>query len=214
MNGRALRFPPDTFDGVFCSSSIEHFGRFEDVANAAYEMGRVLKPGGLLTISTEYLISGPEWSDGWQDVRLFRRSDLERYIVQASGLEPVDALSTDVSQETLASEWELSRYAEDQKRQLEGQGEYPRIGETVWSHYPCLVVRHEGHVYTSVHLALRKTPGYPVVANSWARPRIVATWDSPAPPSRAYRLASLARSIWMSAARWLAHAPRRPGRRR
>jgi SAM-dependent methyltransferase len=64
MDGRSLGLPADTFDGVFCSSSIEHFGRFDGVAHAAYEMGRVLKPGGLLTLSTEYLISGPDGSDG------------------------------------------------------------------------------------------------------------------------------------------------------
>ena len=43
-----LRYPDDTFDGIFSSGSIEHFGDLQDVANAAYEMGRVLKPGGVL----------------------------------------------------------------------------------------------------------------------------------------------------------------------
>jgi SAM-dependent methyltransferase len=214
MDGRALQFPRNTFDGVFCSSSIEHFGGFEQIANAAYEMGRVLKPGGLLTISTEYLISGPEGSDGWEDVRLFRRSDLSRYIVQASGLEPGDALSTDVSEQTLASEWELSLYAEDQRRQMEGHGDYPRIGETVWSHYPCLVVHHQGHVFTSVHFALRKTARWPAVDNGWARPRFADRWDPPTRPSRAHRLASSPRATLTSTVRRLADAVRRRGRAR
>ena len=59
MDARSLRYPDDTFDGVFSSGSIEHVGELLDVANAAFEMGRVLKPGGVLTLSTELQISGP-----------------------------------------------------------------------------------------------------------------------------------------------------------
>lgn len=212
MDGRALRFPRNTFDGVFCSSSIEHFGGFEQIANAAYEMGRVLKPGGLLTIATEYLIFGPAGSDGWEDVRLFRRSDLERYIVQASGLDPVDNLNTEISEATLASEWELSLYAEDQRRYLEGAGDYPRIGETVWSHYPCLVVRHAGHVFASVHLALRKTAQWPVADNGWARPILADRWDRPPRSSRAQQVAMSVCATLTSTVRRLAGALRHRAR--
>jgi SAM-dependent methyltransferase len=214
MDGRALNFPENAFDGVFCSSSIEHFGDFDDVANAAYEMGRVLKPGGLLTLSTEYLISGPDGSHGWAGVLLFRRSDLERYIVEASGLETVDTLRTEISEPTLASEWELSRYAEDQACQLEGQGDYPQVSNTVYSHYPALVLRHEGHVYVSVHLALRKTSDYPATPNGWARPTLARGWDSPAQSAQARRIASSARSIWTSVTQRVDDALRRPSRER
>jgi SAM-dependent methyltransferase len=204
MDGRALDLPSASFDGVFCSSSIEHFGSFAQIANAAYEMGRVLKPGGLLAISTEYLLSGPESSDGWQDVRLFRHADLERYIVQASGLEPTGPLSTSVSKPTLATEWELSLYADDQSRHLERQGDYPRIAETVWSHYPCLVVRHKGHVFTSVHLALRKPADSPVGDNTWARPGPRDGQDTSAGSSESIRARSLAQAALTGIARRLA----------
>ena len=39
MDARLLRYPDDTFDGIFSSGSIEHVGELLDVANAAYEMG-------------------------------------------------------------------------------------------------------------------------------------------------------------------------------
>jgi SAM-dependent methyltransferase len=214
MDGRRLSFPPNRFDGVFFSSSLEHFGDFDDVASSAYEMGRVLKPGGLLTISTEYLISGPAASHGWEDVLLFRPTELERYIVQASGLVPIDDLSLDISAPTLATEWDLSRYAEDQARQLEEQGDYPRVNNIVYSHYPALVLRHEGHVYASVHLALRKLHDYPAVPNDWARPWLSDCWEPPAHPSRARQIASAAGSIWTAATRRLADTLRRSERGR
>src|SRR5215213_1294979 len=64
MDGRWLRFPDGSFDGIFSSGSIEHFGGFEDIAAAAFEMGRVLKPGGVLSLSTELLLEGPPGSIG------------------------------------------------------------------------------------------------------------------------------------------------------
>ena len=59
MDGTNLRFEDNTFDFIFSCSSIEHFGRPDDIIRAAREMGRVLKPGGIIAISTEYLLTGP-----------------------------------------------------------------------------------------------------------------------------------------------------------
>ncbi len=156
MDGRVLDFPDDTFAGVFASGSIEHFGGLADVAAAAYEIGRVLAPGGVAVLSTEFLIAGPPGASGWQDVQLFDAAGLRRHIVQASGLEPVDDLVPAVSAATLATSRELLEAA----RQI-GHGE---------RRLPHLVLSHQGQVFCSVHLALRKTPAYPATDNSWARP--------------------------------------------
>src|SRR5437763_2885613 len=56
MDGRRLEFPDTSFDAVFTISSIEHFGSPRDVARAAREIGRVLRPGGHAAIVTEYLV--------------------------------------------------------------------------------------------------------------------------------------------------------------
>jgi SAM-dependent methyltransferase len=170
MDGRLLHYPDNTFDGIFSSGSIEHFGSWQSIAAAAYEMGRVLKLGGVMTVSTEYRIGASPGGDGWDGLRFFSREDLLRYIVEASGLEPVDTLRTVISEATLASKRSQSFYAADTDAALAKQGKYPRVGEVIWSHYPHLVVTDQGYTYTSVHLTLRKTPSYPASQNAWARP--------------------------------------------
>jgi SAM-dependent methyltransferase len=156
MDGRWLRFPDDSFDGIFSSGSIEHFGGFEDIAAAAYEMGRVLKPGGVLTLATEFLLEGPPGSAGWPGVVLFSAETLRRQIIEASGLEPVDAPDLSVSERSLAT----GRPLIEMIREIENGRET----------FPHLVLTHDGHVFGSVHLTLRKTERYPVPDNAWARP--------------------------------------------
>jgi FkbM family methyltransferase len=171
MDARCLRFPDDTFDGIFSSCAIEHFGDLQDIASAAYEMGRVLKPGGLLAISTTIKLGGPPGGIGWPGQTLiFPREDLLRYIVEASGLEPVDDLRTDVSEETLSTGRDLVRAVLDYRARLDEKGEAGREIEYALWDFPMVVLAVEGYVFTSVHLALRKTDRHPVVANDWARP--------------------------------------------
>lgn len=56
MDARSLDFPDASFDVVFSLSSIEHFGAPADVACAAAEIGRVLRPGGHAFIATDLLV--------------------------------------------------------------------------------------------------------------------------------------------------------------
>jgi SAM-dependent methyltransferase len=59
MDGRRLGFRDATFDIAYSLSSIEHFGGMTDAAATIREMGRVLKPGGILVLATEYVLEGP-----------------------------------------------------------------------------------------------------------------------------------------------------------
>lgn len=170
MDGRLLNYPDNTFDGIFSSSSIEHFGSMDLIANAAYEMGRVLKPGGILTLATEYIVSGPPGGAGWEGLCLFSREALLHYVVEASGLELVDELDTTISDKTLQTERDLSLYIDELIASAKKQGRYPRVGEVVWSVYPHILLAHNGYVFTSVHLTLRKPDNYPVMPNDWAKP--------------------------------------------
>lgn len=59
MNGCALGLRDDTFDVAYSLSSIEHFGGWQGARHAVEEMARVVKPGGLVVVATEWVVSGP-----------------------------------------------------------------------------------------------------------------------------------------------------------
>jgi SAM-dependent methyltransferase len=58
MDGRYLGFRSGTFDIAYSLSSIEHFGGLTGAQAAVDEMVRVLKPGGMLVLATEYMLGG------------------------------------------------------------------------------------------------------------------------------------------------------------
>lgn len=137
MDGRFLNYPDNFFDGIFSSGSIEHFGGWDDIAQSAREMGRVLKQGGILSLSTEFKISGE--GDGWDGVKLLSAEDLDRYIIKPSGLTLIDEPNYTVNEQTLAHEMTLlEAIAIKDKTQIE------------------TVLNYNGFQFTSVHLALRK----------------------------------------------------------
>jgi SAM-dependent methyltransferase len=163
MDGRLLDYPDNTFDGIYSSGSIEHFGGFDEIANASYEMGRVLKPGGILTLSTEYRVVGPPGGKGWsQQTLVLSEEDLLKYIVDASGLELVDDLDITLSPATVETKRDLATFLSAVK--------YPTSDEDISNAYPNLVLSNEGYVFCSVHLTLRKPDNYPIKDNAWAAP--------------------------------------------
>jgi SAM-dependent methyltransferase len=86
MDGRHLEFDSGTFDVAYSLSSIEHFGGVAGARDAIDEMARVVKPGGLVVVATEYILSGPPHEEAFQptDVRaLFDRPRLRL-------VEPID----------------------------------------------------------------------------------------------------------------------------
>ena len=66
MDGRFLAFRDESFDVVYSLSSIEHFGGFTGAYRAVAQMARVLKPGGVLALATEYCLSGPPHHEAFQ----------------------------------------------------------------------------------------------------------------------------------------------------
>lgn len=170
MDGRFLDYPDGLFDGIFSSGSIEHFGGLQEAAFSAYEMGRVLKPGGIMTVSTEFCVAGPTTAVEWPGLVLFSADQVRKYIVEASGLELVDDFSTAVSASTRGTVRPLSMYVAEMQATLKQQGDRPRVGEVPWSVYPHVLLEQQGYTFGSVHLALRKTDRYPAVDNAWARP--------------------------------------------
>jgi len=164
MDGRELRFPDASFDVVFTLSSIEHFGSPEDVARAAREIGRVLRPGGHAVIVTDCLVRlhpvdrGPaeaairlltmgRRNAGATPLRrnvldeTFTPRELQARIVEPSGLCLMQPLDLALSAES----WDNVI--------LLANGELaPRTGKP----YPHILVQTSRSVFTSVCLVLER----------------------------------------------------------
>ncbi len=153
MNALQLEYEDASFDGIFSSSSIEHFGTYDDVRRSAREMWRVLKPGGVLSLSTEYRIAGEP--PGLPGILLFDAGEISSAIVQHLPWRQLDELDCTLTDATLGSEQEFVDALADLGRHREEFGEL-NFHRLTWSKYPHIVLRHGAHVWTSVHLALRK----------------------------------------------------------
>jgi ubiquinone/menaquinone biosynthesis C-methylase UbiE len=144
MNALDLQYEDASFDGIFSSSSIEHFGDFEDVQRAMKEMFRVLKPGGVLTVSTEFRLEGP--SPGLPGILMFDPDELQRYVIGDLAWSLLAPLDLTLSLETRRQEVLFADAAAD-----------VRAGRPRWSSYPHIVLRDGDLVFTSIHLALQRS---------------------------------------------------------
>ena len=135
MDALDLRYEDESFDGIFSCGSIEHFGSLENVARAAKEMARVLKPGGIIAISTELRLGGGG-SHGIPGTIIFTSAMLQEFFVDASGLELVDKLQVDT---------DVRPYCYALLEAIE-HGTRPRS----------LCISHGGFSWTSVSICLRK----------------------------------------------------------
>jgi SAM-dependent methyltransferase len=162
MDGRKLNYRDETFDAIYSSGSIEHFGGATSIANSAYEMGRVLKPNGILSISTEFKISGPADGIGWEkDTFLFTQESLKKFVIEASGTEPIDKINYIISDSTMRTRRNLDEF-------LAGSGKGNEFSVKI-QNYPNLILYHQGYTFCSIHLALRKKIRS-AITNEWAKP--------------------------------------------
>jgi SAM-dependent methyltransferase len=168
MDARELEFPDESFDVVFTLSSIEHFGSREEVARAAREIGRVLRPGGHAFIVTETFLRRhptssrllqtavrfatfgrmlPNASLRRRALDVFTPGELDELIVRPSGLRLLQPLEPSLSPRT----WEnVIRWS--------GPGQYTPATGNEWPH---IILQPafgpvSGAPFTSVALALQK----------------------------------------------------------
>jgi SAM-dependent methyltransferase len=144
MNALELAFEDESFDAIFSSSSIEHFGDFPDVRRSVEEMFRVLRPGGVLALSTEFRLEGDRI--GYPGLLRFDEPELRALLLDGLWWDPASPLDLTMSDDTITSAVEMSEAIADQEAGLRG-----------WSRYPHLVLRHEQFLWTSVHVALVKS---------------------------------------------------------
>jgi ubiquinone/menaquinone biosynthesis C-methylase UbiE len=153
MNSLDLQYEDDSFDAIFSSTSIEHFGSLDDVRRSADEMFRVLRPGGVLTLSTEFRLAGPP--PGLPGILMFDRDQLADRIIGKLGCSPMSPLDLAVSSATRRTAMRFDDAAVDLRRHVSRRGNL-LLHELEWSRYPQIVVRLGDLAWTSVHLALRK----------------------------------------------------------
>jgi SAM-dependent methyltransferase len=164
MDARRLEFPDESFDVVFSLSSFEHFGGRDDVAAAAREMGRVLRPGGHAFVVTECFVHRHPLNAAPADlavklvtlgrkrrraglrsravvVEVFTPRELERLIVQPSSLELMQPLDVSLPP---ASRVNVTR--------TDADGLRPASGD----YWPHVLLKADRSLFTSVALPLRK----------------------------------------------------------
>ena len=164
MDARRLEFPDESFDVVFSLSSFEHFGMPGDIAQAARELGRVLRPGGHAFVVTECFVDRHPLNAAPVDlavkaltlghkrkraglrrravvVEVFTPRELERLIVGPSGLELMQPLDLSLPESSRVN-----------VTQTDADGLHPESG----SYWPHVILRAGRSLFTSVALPLRK----------------------------------------------------------
>jgi SAM-dependent methyltransferase len=164
MDARRLDFPDESFDVVFSLSSFEHFGGPEDVACASRELGRVLRPGGHAFVVTECFVHRHALNAAPVDlavklltlgrkrrraglrrravvVEVFTPRELERLIVEPSGLELMQELELTLPE---SSRVNVTR--------TDAAGLHPESG----GYWPHVLLQADRSLFTSVALPLRK----------------------------------------------------------
>jgi SAM-dependent methyltransferase len=106
MDARELQYDHAIFDALYSSGSIEHFGDYSDLGLALAEMVRVLKPGGVATLTTEYRLRGP--GPGMPGTLLFSADEIAELIVGPYPWELVQPLDLRLSEATLATELQIA----------------------------------------------------------------------------------------------------------
>jgi SAM-dependent methyltransferase len=142
MDALDLRYENDTFDLVFCLSSIEHFGGFDGSLKALDEMQRVAKPGGVVMFTTECVINGAP-APHLPSLELFSPKNLNLLASSVPGLSLVEPVRFEVSDATRRTVLNFDKVVEDL--------------QSGHSAYPHLVLEIGGCHFTSISVFLRKT---------------------------------------------------------
>ncbi len=153
MDGRELRYEDESFDGVFSSGSIEHFGTLDQIHQSMREIHRVLKPGGILALTTEFRIDGPDF--GSPGLIFFTPELIQERLIGDLAWTLLSPFDFRLSEETRRSECSQDKAME---KYLEHVKEHKRLLYHKLRHpsYPAIVMRQDPYIWTSVSLALRK----------------------------------------------------------
>jgi SAM-dependent methyltransferase len=143
MDGTRLEFPDNSFDLVWSCSSIEHFGGHEGSSRSMREIERVLKPGGIAAVITEFVLAQDKTSpySGYHP-EYFNLRCLYEYLIR-----PVPALEL-----VQPLDFSMPSYYKRRPCKLPEEAKAPHEGIDK----PHIVLLKEGCLFTSVAMFLRK----------------------------------------------------------
>jgi SAM-dependent methyltransferase len=158
MSGPDLKFEDESFDAIFSSSSIEHFGDLAAMRRAAEEMYRVLRPGGVLALATEYRLEG---TSGMPGTHLFDELELRCTLLDGLPWQLATRLDLSISDDTLESEIDFAALSGAAGPSLgarlrDALGMKVEVAAAPPPVYPHIVLRMGDLLWTSLHVALIK----------------------------------------------------------
>ncbi|HEV2760400.1 MAG TPA: class I SAM-dependent methyltransferase, partial [Acidimicrobiales bacterium] len=153
MDALDLRYEDESFDGVFSSSSIEHFGGHPEVERSMDEMFRVLRPGGVCAVTTEFRLAGP--SPGIPGCLMFDPDELASRLIGDRAWTLISPLDLSVSDATLRTRVDVAGVVAQQLAQCDRDGGW-FTHKLDYEHFPHIVMGFGEFTFTSIHLALRK----------------------------------------------------------
>jgi SAM-dependent methyltransferase len=144
MDGtKKLEFASDSFDIAFSFSSIEHFGGRDHsgALRALREIERVLKPEGIATITTEYIINDKKHPEFFNRQTIFSQLIDKLAVLQL--VEPLDLRITSKTLDTVADFFSVDV-------------NWDNIDEDYKRNHPLILLRVRNVLFTSVMLVFQK----------------------------------------------------------
>jgi len=144
MDGTNLQFPSNIFDLVFSFSSIEHFSGNDHLGaiKSMKETERVLRPGGMAIIATEFIINNVDHKEFFNT-----RTIYSGLLDHLSSLKLVEPLDLTISPRTLDTTMDYFMTAINWNQQ----------STEFKSRHPHILLRRNGMLWTSLLLVLRKS---------------------------------------------------------
>lgn len=153
MDGSDLGIPDESVDGLFTSSSFAQFSTGDDIRRSLDEMFRVLRPGGILSLSTGYRLWGPV--PGASGDLVLDAEEIGTVVLADRRWSLVDGFDAAVSEATMATRVSTFETMQELQRSIDSLGgRYMHHMEL--TRYPHIVDEVPGRGFTSAHLLLRK----------------------------------------------------------
>jgi SAM-dependent methyltransferase len=145
MDGTNLEFPSESFDIAFSFSSIEHFDgggkNHSGALRSLREIERVLKPGGLAVITTEYIINDKKHPEFFNKRTIY--SDLIDTLERLKLVEPLDLRITSKTLDTVIDFFTID-------------SNWDKLDNDYKKTHPVILIRARNILFTSIMLVFRK----------------------------------------------------------